>query len=345
MAVSKKKTIKEKVVSKKTVIKKTAKKQTVKKPTKSLKDEEDVVIKKTTKKTIKKAIKKKVVKKAKNEESLAKKETVKKVIKKTTKKTIKKNSRISLKEEKQLSNIIPETLNIENLALEHDELKLTRFETGAHSKHTGYSFDNIGSEEIPFEYGHNKCVILPVDPVLAFVYWEVTQNTLLEFLNKLGHENKLILKVYDVTNVDFNGSNANESWEIEIFERIGTWYIRHGKGDRNLFIDLGIKCSDGSFHRITRSKIIYFPRNHIVQSEKIKWMLVDEFGHNIITDEEDYTENDYKLLEQIVGKDKLKKIIKGEANFYGGGSWWGRIPELTNIIDLSNLPSSKFGSK
>lgn len=333
----------------------------------SIKKTTKKVVEKTTKKVVKDekvkgAVKeKKTVKTTKKTKSDEPKESTKKTVKKDTVKTPKEKvtspkktttrvsplKRTTKKATTKTATEINGSANVidierKDLAQEHDELKLTRFETGGHSKHTGYSFDKIRSEEIPFSYGYNRAVLLPVDPVLAYAFWELREDTLIDYLNKFGYDNRLVLRIYDVTNVIFDGTNFNEYWDIEIFERIGSWYIRHGKPDRTLLIDIGIKAPDGTFHIICRSKTIYFPRNFIVNSSKIRWMLVDEFGNSIVSEVEDYTDDDLKLLEQILGKDRLKRLMKGELSFFGGGSNWGRIPEVTNVIDLSDISSSTF---
>lgn len=346
VAVSSKKTITKAVkttadkVVKEKKMKVAVKEKKLTEKSKKIKSEEP---KKPTKKSIKKTSEKTATKILKTNDDVSKvKATKVPATKKTTKRTIvsKKELLKGIKKVNGTGSVVD--INREDLAQEHDELKLTRFETGGHSKHTGYSFDKIRSEEIPFSYGYNRAVLLPVDPVLAYTFWELREDTLIDYLNKFGYDNRLVLRIYDVTNVIFDGTNSNEYWDIEVFERIGSWYIRHGKADRNLLIDIGIKAPDGTFHIICRSKTIYFPRNFIVNSSKIRWMLVDEFGNSIVSEVEDYTDDDLKLLEQILGKDRLKRLMKGELSFFGGGSNWGRIPELSNVIDLSTISSSRF---
>jgi len=321
-------------------------KKTVKKPT-------------TKKETVSKKVIKKSTKKIDDEISLNSDKKIKKTVKKTVKKTSPKTTEKKTITKKRVSKPIKIqnidqntkdtkfktfTVNIDrqDLAQDHDELKLTRFETGGHTKHTAYSFDKLRSQEIPYEYGFNKAILLPVDPVLAFAYWEIREDTLLDFFNRFGFDKKLILRIYDVTNLDFDGKNAHEHWDIEIYDRVGSWYIRHSKPDRTLLIELGLRSNDNSIAVIARSMSIYFPRNYMVAGGKIKWMLVDEFGNNFISDVEEYTNDDLRLLEQILGKDRLKKILKGELSFTGGGSHWARIPSVDSFIDLGDLVSSKF---
>ncbi len=86
----------------------------------------------------------------------------------------------------------------------------------------------------------------------------VREETLNYYLGVHGYDSKLTLRVYDVTNVDFNGHNAHEWWDVEIYTRVGTWYLKHYRGDRSLAVDIGLVSSDGVFHAISRSRSMYF---------------------------------------------------------------------------------------
>jgi hypothetical protein len=312
-----KKPIAKKAVTKKIVAKKPVAKKVVKK----------AIVKKVT---VKKAIvKKTVVKKATVKKPEVKKAVTKKVIvkKATTKKIVKKPA-AEVKEIKDIS----------------EELILTKYETGAHTHYQEYHKDLLETEEPPYSYDINRVVILPVDPTFAFLYWEVREDTLNSMFQQFGYDSKLTVRVYDVTNVEFNGFNANEWWDIEIYNRIGTWYLKHFKGDRNLVVDVGVLSTDGNFHVIHRSKTIYFPRDTMVAPGKTFWMLVDEFGNKLISEIEDFTDEDMRLLRMIMGEDRFKRFMKGGLDIFLGGSAWGRIPAIENFINLANIPSSRSGS-
>ncbi|MFH1224012.1 MAG: DUF4912 domain-containing protein [Pseudomonadota bacterium] len=225
-----------------------------------------------------------------------------------------------------------------------DELVFAKYETGAHTHYDKGWKDPIITEEPPLAYDMDRVVLLPVDPKFAFSYWEIREDTLHSFRERFGWESKLFLRIYDVTNVEFNGFNANEWWDVEVFNRIGTWYIKHYKGDRNLLMDIGVKDSGGMYHVICRSRAIYFPRDTMVAPGKILWMLVDEFGNKVISDIEDYTDDDLLLLRRILGDERFKRFMRGGLDIFLGGSAWGKMPVVEVFIDLGKLPSSKGGS-
>jgi hypothetical protein len=319
------------------VKKTTAKKAVVKK-----KPAKKVAVKKTVAKKAapkKVATKKVTVQKIEAKKPIVKKTAVKKtIIKKVavTKAVVKKAA-----PKKQAKKPVAEVKQIKDIS---EELILTKYETGAHYHYPEYRKDLLETEEPPCAYDINRVVILPVDPTFAFLYWEVREDTLNSMFQQFGYDSKLTVRIYDVTNVEFNGLNANEWWDVEVYNRIGTWYLKHFKGDRNLVVDIGVLSSDGNYHVIHRSKTIYFPRDAMVAPGKTFWMLVDEFGNKVISEIEDFTEEDMRLLRLIMGDDKFKRFMKGGLDIFLGGSAWGRIPAIENFINLANIPSSRSGS-
>lgn len=152
-----------------------------------------------------------------------------------------------------------------------------------------------------YDYGVEKIVFLPIDPLFGFVYWDFKATTLEHaFAYK---EANLILRFYDVTNINFNGQNANETWDVKVYGHRGTWYFNHDRGDRNLIVEIGVLEFNGNFTSFSRSNITYFPSNEVSKSDNIQWMTVDADGNKVISDIEKFTKADLKLLKKILGDD------------------------------------------
>lgn len=110
--------------------------------------------------------------------------------------------------------------------------------------------------EIPTEYGVNQVVALPRDPWWIFSYWEVTQEGIGESHRKLSDpESRLTLRIYDVS----ERIDMTHFWDIDIYHRIGNWYVDVGKPDRNFMIDIGMKSRSGAFATIARSNSAHTP--------------------------------------------------------------------------------------
>lgn len=107
-------------------------------------------------------------------------------------------------------------------------------------------YKDISKKGLPAEYGENRITLMTVDPWKLFAYWEVRGSTLAKL------KGKLVLRVYDVTGIYFDGRNANIVFDIPIHERIGDSYIGVGP-NRDFIVDIGIVSPERSFTAIARS--------------------------------------------------------------------------------------------
>ena len=214
--------------------KKTAKKppaktkiKTKKKPIKEIKKpKKQAKAKKEVKKTTKKTAVKKPVKKIK--------EKAKKI---TPREKITKASGIEIAGEKEPKKIAMPGKKVVKLPAR----TLWAIETKPEN-----IYKDVSKMGLPAEYGENRITLMTVDPWKLFAYWEVRGNTLAKL------KGKLVLRVYDVTGIYFDGRNANIVFDILVNERVGDSYIGVGP-NRDFIVDIGIVSREGSFTAIARS--------------------------------------------------------------------------------------------
>jgi hypothetical protein len=108
-------------------------------------------------------------------------------------------------------------------------------------------------ETLPAEYGEDSIVLMTVDPNKLFTYWEAREDTL------AMHEGNLNVRVYDVTDVEFVGTNANSYFDIAVSERIGSRYMDVSP-EKEFITDIGIINPEGIFITIARSNKVLTPR-------------------------------------------------------------------------------------
>lgn len=133
-------------------------------------------------------------------------------------------------------------------------------------------------EELPSQYGRNRIVLLARDPEWVFSYWEVTSERLEEARQFFGGEwerTRSILRVYDVTNIDFNGSNAHSSFDIELKGNATNWYIHVGKPDRSFIVDIARISPSGKIFVLARSNAVRTPRSRPSDIVDEEWMSID----------------------------------------------------------------------
>ena len=202
--------------------------------------------------------------------------------------------------------------------------------------------DKFATGDLPYEYHKDRVMMLIIDPTFFYSYWEITQHKLEEAKKVAGWDSNLTLRVYDVTDIHFNGLNAHTYVDMEIYERIGCWYIRLDKPNRDLVIDIGFKNGSGHFHMIARSNYAKLPPLKMAPEGPIKWMAVDDLGNYVITDIEEYTEADMILLRKILGEALFRKFLSGEFRGMLFSTIFKKVP---NIKEISlELPTSAFSS-
>ncbi|TAL26627.1 MAG: DUF4912 domain-containing protein [Nitrospirae bacterium] len=125
---------------------------------------------------------------------------------------------------------------------------------------------------LPAEYGKDRITLMTVDPWKLFAYWEVSG----EMPAKL--KGKLVLRVYDVTGIYFDGRNANIVFDIPVHERVGDGYIGVGPG-RNFVVAIGIVTPDGSFAEIALSNNAATPAVMVTMEEGLLPQAIEPVGY------------------------------------------------------------------
>jgi hypothetical protein len=211
--------------------KKTAKKFVAKGKTRAKKPTKSKEASKEQKKTI---AKKPAVRKAEKE----KKTTVKK---KATEKAIK-------KEPKKIALPVKKIPRIPRRTLQKIEKSVTA------------PVIITAKKELSAEYGEDRITLMTVDPWKLFAYWEAREDTLSKF------KGKLVLRVYDVTGIYFDGKNANLVFDVPVLGRIGDSYIGVGPG-KAFIVDIGVVSKSGDFVIIARSNKAATPALKVAKEE------------------------------------------------------------------------------
>ena len=132
----------------------------------------------------------------------------------------------------------------------------------------------------PQGYGDHRIVILARDPWWIFAYWEIRKDKEDELVRKLEASGeaaqKSVLRVYDVTDVNFNGKNAHSYFDIELKGLATNWYINVGNPGRAWIVDIGIISSKDNFYLLARSNVVRTPPFGMSEQLDAEWMMPDE---------------------------------------------------------------------
>ena len=133
---------------------------------------------------------------------------------------------------------------------------------------------------LPPGYGDNRIVILARDPWWIFAYWEIRKDKEEDAIRKIESSGevvqKSILRVYDITDVNFNGRNAHSYFDVDLKGLANNWYINVGSPDRSWIIEIGIVSNKGNFHVLARSNTIKTPAFGMSDSLDAEWVMPEE---------------------------------------------------------------------
>lgn len=133
--------------------------------------------------------------------------------------------------------------------------------------------------ELSDAYGDNRIVLMVRDPEWLFTYWELRQDVIENARNTpvpLAEGAKSILRVYNVTEIIFNGYNANKYFDIEVSGGARSWHIHADEPNRSFCVDIGFLAPDGTFRVLSRSNIVRTPRMDISEVVDEEWMSINE---------------------------------------------------------------------
>lgn len=133
---------------------------------------------------------------------------------------------------------------------------------------------------LPQRYGVDRLVLLVRDPYWLYAYWEISATRQEEFNAAFGPQawesTQPVLRVYDVTGVNFNGFNALGYTDIKIQDEADSWHIPVGQPNRSYCVDLGRKFPDGRFVTLLRSNVVTTPRSSLSECLDEEWMWIEE---------------------------------------------------------------------
>jgi len=133
---------------------------------------------------------------------------------------------------------------------------------------------------IPTGYGRDRIILMVKDPWWLFAYWEIQPATERAARSQLlPHEVaglQSILRVYDVTGVEFPAQPATASFDIGLSGLATNWYIHANAPNRSFIVEIGFLANTGRFLPLARSNRVTTPRFGPSEIIDEAWMTTDE---------------------------------------------------------------------
>ena len=133
--------------------------------------------------------------------------------------------------------------------------------------------------DLPYQYDRDRIVLQVRDPRWVHTYWEIRSTTFQRLISELRddfYKAKRVLRVYDISNIIFNGSNAHSFFDIETNDYANNWYIDTNGPGRSWCVDYGLRLPDGRFITIIRSNTVHTPLEGPSWLTDEEWMIPED---------------------------------------------------------------------
>ncbi len=131
------------------------------------------------------------------------------------------------------------------------------------------------------------CYLIPRDPKAIYVIWEVGAAQRQALIEKYGanffSQNRLILRVYQVTGIDFNGFNAVSSFEVDDWLEDKNEYWLDVAGDNDYIAEIGYRAHGTTFFEVVaRSNSVRVPKGYPTGAERYnEWGSISVDPNNV----------------------------------------------------------------
>ncbi|MCU0241421.1 MAG: DUF4912 domain-containing protein, partial [Vicinamibacteria bacterium] len=141
----------------------------------------------------------------------------------------------------------------------------------------GQIAEGAAPQTIPWVYGMDRVTGMAVNPETAFIYWEVSDEAIAHARKGLGDAGQdawLALRLYDVTGLIFDGTNAHRYFDIKVDRSDRHWFVHVGCPSSTWCVEIGMKSYEGYFVRMARSGRVDFPRRAPAPAGAVEWLTV-----------------------------------------------------------------------
>ena len=138
---------------------------------------------------------------------------------------------------------------------------------------------DLKDEELPSQYNTTQVTLLARDPHYIHAYWDIAPQTHDHIRQEIGPEydrSTYTLRMYDITQKDFNGANANHSFDVDIQPHQSNWYVNLWCDNVNYCGEIGVRTPEGRFYPMARSNVVGTPRASSSGRSDMVWMDVKE---------------------------------------------------------------------
>jgi len=136
------------------------------------------------------------------------------------------------------------------------------------------AIDTFDDAELPAHYNSTYLTFIARDPYCIHAYWEIAPERLENLLVKLAKNQQAyayVLRLYDVTRIEFDGNNANHCFDVEIDLLSKHHYVDLWCDNVSYCGEIGLLNANGDFVAITRSNFVTTPPASLATDSDVLW--------------------------------------------------------------------------
>ncbi len=185
-----------------------------------------------------------------------------------------------------------------------------------------------------------------VHPRLGFICWYVGPESegLLRQQLAAFQGAKAVARIYDVTDIIFDGHNAHMFFDIEIAIPEGNYYFTVDRTGRNYLAEAGLRGGDGSFRPFARSGTAFFGIDRPSGNYQVDGLFVGSALNRIFPVDNVFDAPVYeKMYRELSGAGRVE--LSAAVVFLGMSEEAGSVGPLGSFIGNLSRRIEKFGGR
>ena len=206
---------------------------------------------------------------------------------------------------------------------------------------------DIGTK-FPIPFTSEYLTFSMIYPKRGYLQWHVKESSVHALQAKCGdafHGSRLVIRIYDVTDVVFNGFNAHTFFDLDVHGIVGNYYMTVERTERNLLAELGFRFRDNSFHALARSATIFFDRDRPSGKFDTSGLFVGNGFQPIFDVENVFDAPIYERVSRELSDVERAEPLSVAVVFLGEAIAGEHSKPLERLIAQLNEGSQKFGGR
>lgn len=208
----------------------------------------------------------------------------------------------------------------------------------------------------PIPFSSDYASLSMVRPRLGLVQWNVGERSVTNLVSTRGDAftgAPIIVRVYDVTDIVFNGFNAHAFFDLHAGRLFGNYYFNLDHTARNYLAEVGLRGRDGSFAALARSNVEYFDRDRPSGNYQVSGLFVGGPQNRTLSVESIFDAPVYERMNRELREVKRDESLSVAIVFLGkpGDPLGSFIGEFTEKIEkfgeirFFDLPEEMSGAE